>query len=71
MPDPRRDDKSLIQLMDFLKQPRSIEDIRERFKLSERSAYRWMDYLRDANQDIVSKKEEGVVVFRIIGEQVQ
>jgi predicted DNA-binding transcriptional regulator YafY len=65
MPDPRRDEAGLSALAKFLGKPRTIEEIRERFELSERCAYRWMDYLKAKGADIVVRHEGKRVTFGV------
>ena len=65
MPDPRRDEKGLERLVRFLTRPRTVEQICDRFDLSERSAYRWLDYLKEDEHEIISRKRADGVAFSI------
>lgn len=64
-PDPRRDERGLLRLTKYLKRPRTIEEIRDHFELSERSVYRWFEYLRGEGEIILSRRIEGEVRFSL------
>lgn len=68
MPTPRRDEGALEVLVRHLKRsPRSIEEIMKLMDVSERSAYRWLKYLEQEGQDVVSRKDsKGTVHFSVL-----
>jgi predicted DNA-binding transcriptional regulator YafY len=66
MPDPRRDTKSLISLAAYLERPRTLQEICDRYDLSERTAYRWLDYLREDGIEVASIKSKGELKFRVL-----
>lgn len=65
MPDPRRDTAGLSKLAKYLAKPRTIAEIRERFDLSERSAYRWMDYLKQDGTRVVIERVSGKITYTV------
>jgi len=67
MPDPRRDTKKLLSLSTYLERPRTLEEICHRYGLSERTTYRWLDYLRQDGKEVVTMKRlDGQRAFRIL-----
>lgn len=47
--------------------PRSIEEIMKLMDVSERSAYRWLKYLEQEGQDVVSRKDsKGTAHFSVL-----
>ena len=56
MPTPKRDEKCLDALQIFLRRPQRIEDIQTKFGISQRTAYRWIDYLLEKGCDIVARR---------------
>lgn len=51
MPTPERPD--LSHFLRYLRKERTISELAERFGISERTAYRWMGYLREDGFRIV------------------
>ena len=64
MPDPRRNDRAIDRLSRYLEKPRTVEQVTARFDISERTAYRWMQYLKDDGLDIMSRRDDGVIRFQ-------
>ncbi len=64
MPDPRRNDRAIERLGRYLERPRTVGQVTERFSISERTAYRWMQYLKDDGIDIMSRRDDGVIRFQ-------
>jgi predicted DNA-binding transcriptional regulator YafY len=59
MPIPTRDEDGLADLAWYLKDKKhTVEDITDKFNLSVRTAYRWLEYLRE-DYLIASVKENG------------
>ena len=48
----------------YLEKPRTVEQVTARFDISERTAYRWMQYLKDDGLDIMSRRDDGVIRFQ-------
>jgi hypothetical protein len=67
MPDPRRNEKSLAKLASFLKTPKTLKQIKAQFFLTERTAYRWMDYLREDGHTIIAQRMDRVTRFTLLG----
>lgn len=64
MPDPRRNHDALQDLREYLLEPRTIEEIRVKYGLSEPTVYRWLRYLREEGADIVSRSLDGKRVYQ-------
>ena len=67
MPDPRRDEKSLRALVRYLAKAKSLDQIQQKFRLSERTAYRWLDYLRQDGHKIATLKGARAQLFEVRG----
>jgi predicted ArsR family transcriptional regulator len=68
MPSPIRDEKSLDRLQEKLaKKAMTIPQIAAQFQVSERTAYRWLDYLMDRGLLVVKLEERknGRVQFEV------
>lgn len=64
MPNPQRDMARLHLLRRYLKNRRTLLQIRKRFALSQRTAYRWLSYLREEGVTIITIRTEGRLYFR-------
>lgn len=64
MPDPRRNKKGLRLLAQYLHRPRTMEQIKKAFSLGERTAYRWLDYLRESRR-VIATREKGVTAYLV------
>jgi transposase len=58
MPSPIRDAPGLRRLRAFLRKPRTLWEIEKQFGLSPRTAYRWLDYLREDGERVIGWKNK-------------
>ena len=50
----------------WLKKPRSLDEITERFDIGRRSVYRWLRYLEEDGYEYASKTKDGNVYFFVV-----
>ena len=68
MPIPHKDLSALDMLARHLRRgPRTIPRIMQLMRISERSAYRWIQYLEERGDDVVRRKgSDGLVHFSVL-----
>lgn len=62
----QRDYKTLNKMARYLRRPRTVEELQERFDLQRRTTYRWLEYLQEEGHDVVQRKMEGTTRFAVL-----